>query len=103
MLNAFIPISFINSFGVVRHIPCRYTEQDLKDKIISDVPIISAYIFKKRDFDNPCIFIPTFSIKIEFQGDKFPDKITFNFAFLKVETYSGGKNICNQIGYNENH
>ena len=44
---AFIPISFINSYGVVRNIPIK-----------------SIYRFQRRDVDKPGILLPTFSIKI---------------------------------------
>ena len=95
---AFIPSSFINSYGVVRNIPLKYSVQDLMNNVISEVPIKSIYRFQRRDVDKPGSLLPTFSIKIEFGGDSVPERILFNFAYLKVDMYVPEVKLCRQCG-----
>ena len=52
-MYAFIPSSFINSFGVVHNIPIKYSEKNLIAKIVSDVAIKSIFRFKSCDIDDP--------------------------------------------------
>ncbi|XP_036347350.1 uncharacterized protein LOC118756710 [Rhagoletis pomonella] len=66
-MRPFIPKSMVETTGVARQIPLNFTEQEIKNNIVSDIPITSITRITRRDPNDKEKFIPTYSVKIAFE------------------------------------
>lgn len=96
-MRAFVPKSFLETFGVIRNIPLYLTDDEIKRNIVSPVEVASVYRFKKRSgFEGD--FTPTFAVKIGFYGKDLPDEILLNYTVIKVDHYFPSVRLCRNCG-----
>lgn len=96
-LRAFIPITFVYKFGVVKEIPKKMSEEELSDPniMISEIPIRSVQKFT-RIYENKVI--PTNTIKIGFLGNAIPRKVLILGIPFKVDYYVPRPKSCERCG-----
>ncbi|XP_036332849.1 uncharacterized protein LOC118744165 [Rhagoletis pomonella] len=86
-MRAFIPRSFIETYGVIRDIPLDITEDEIKSNAISEVKITSVQRFTRRESSESENRIPTFSVKIGFASNNLPKEIKLNYTIIEVEYF----------------
>lgn len=97
-LIAYIPKSFVEKFGVIKHVPTKYGEAYILDNIDSPIPIHSVQRLKRRDPTNPETFIPTTTIKIGFKGKSIPKSVKFNWCICEVQYFVPAVKQCRKCG-----
>ena len=94
-VKAFIPTSFTQKFGVIRHVPEKYSEDYLMEKIESSIGLASVQRLKRRVNGE---LIPTGSVKLGFKGDSIPKQISLNLCLLNVDYFVPAVKQCRKCG-----
>lgn len=100
-LRAFIPISFVYKFGIIKEVPKSFTVEELKDDLILENPAIAikdVIRFTRSDTDNPQLRRPTNTIKVAFLGNSIPSKVYLHTIPLRVDYYIPKPKQCNKCG-----
>lgn len=77
----------MQKYGIIKEVPKSFTERELKEDLISEIPIKEVIRFTFPDLDNPQLRSPTNTIKVTFIGNVIPTKIYMHTIPLKVEYY----------------
>lgn len=96
--RAFIPNTFIYSYGVIRGIPFWYTDDYMKENIISSVPIISVERFHAKDPEVEGESVPMFSVKVGFNSNEIPTSIVLDYSVVKVSVFYPPLRQCRKCG-----
>ena len=99
-IRAFIPNTYLYSYGVIRGIPTSLSENEIMEGISADVPIAFVQRFKKRFIkeNSEIEFIPTFTVKIAFCGNKIPEEVKLNYSIIKVDVFFPSIRQCSDCG-----
>lgn len=97
-LRVFVPISFTQKFGVIRDVPKSLSEAEIKENLISDIPISSVTRFTRRNPDDEENRTSTYSVKIGFYGSNIPESVTLFLSVRKVSYYIPPPKQCFQCG-----
>lgn len=95
--RAFIPNSFVYSYGVITGIPFWYTDY-IMENVVSSVPIISVERFRGRDPVDREIDVPLLSVKIGFNSDEIPSSIVLDYSVVEVRMYYPPLRQCHRCG-----
>lgn len=99
-MRAFVPYSFLETYGVIRDIPVFLSEEDIMHNIQSPFKVKSVKRFRRRitNEKNEEIFEPTYSVKIGFAGNDLPNEVILNYTILKVDQYYPPVRQCRNCG-----
>lgn len=97
-MKAFIPVSFVSKNGIIRDIPRHFTEEEILNGLISDIPVKSVMRFSKKDPENKDKRINTETVKLVFAGNEIPESIILFFCERKVEYFIPRTRQCTNCG-----
>lgn len=100
-LRAFIPKSFVESYGVIRDVPLYLSDDDILANIKSEIKVTYVRRFKRKlrgDNSNELTLAPTYSVKIGFAGNLIPNEVVINFTILKVDMFYPHVRQCHNCG-----
>lgn len=97
-LRPFIPKSLVETTGVARQIPLNFTDEEIRNNIRSDIPITAISRITRRDPNDKEKFIPTYSVKIAFEGNELPEEIEIFYVKIKIVHYIPRIRHCYNCG-----
>ncbi|XP_017480155.1 PREDICTED: uncharacterized protein LOC108369544 isoform X1 [Rhagoletis zephyria] len=97
-MRPFIPRSLVETTGVARQIPLNFTEEEIKENIISDIPVTAISRITRRDPNDKEKFIPTLAVKISFEGNELPETIDIFCVKIKMVHYIPRVRHCYNCG-----
>lgn len=107
--RAFIPTSFVYSYGVIRGIPLGYSDEYIRENMLSSVPIVSVNRFYTKaaakdtnndsaNAESPGARTPTYSVKVGFDSNEIPSSIVLNHTIVEVYMYYPPLRQCLKCG-----
>lgn len=91
----------MEAYGVIRNVPLDFLEDEIFTNIVSEIKVKSVSRTTRRDPQNNGNFLPTFSIKIGFEGKSIPDSIQVFCVNFKVNSFPRAKQCfkCGRLGH----
>lgn len=94
-MRAFVPKSFMETYGVIRDVPLYLSDQYILDNIMSPCKVASVKRFFRRSAD---VLEPTYSVKIGFCGAELPNDIMLDYTRIKVDHFYPAVRMCRKCG-----
>lgn len=89
----YLPMNYVSTYGIIRNIPKFISLEDIRDNIVSQIPItaIERLNYWNRDLKE---LQPGTSIKINFRSNNIPEEVKLFYVVNKVELFVTRPLLC---------